>query len=124
MKDLKKIVIIAAAVVAAAVISTVLVFAIKGKGKNTGAQIPENFNAEPLEVVFVSPTGLLESDVHYPEIQIQFSDPVVAFEQLGAQTDKCDYAEITPKLSGYWKWIGTSTLSFVSRDSSIGLPFA
>ncbi|MBP5251534.1 MAG: hypothetical protein J6Z17_03870 [Treponema sp.] len=119
MKNLKKTILIAAAVVAVAAVSTVSVFAIKGDGENTGAQIPENFNAEPLEVVSVSPSGLLESDVRYPEIQIQFSDPVVAFEQLGSQSDKCDYAEITPKLSGYWKWIGTSTLSFVSRDAVV-----
>ncbi|MBO4404796.1 MAG: hypothetical protein J5780_05635 [Treponema sp.] len=119
MKNLKKILLIAAGVVLLAAGATISVFAVKGSGSGLEAKVSEDFNAEPLSVVFVSPSGLIENDIRYPEIQIQFSDPVVALSALGNQSDKCDYAKIEPALSGYWKWTGTSTLSFVCRDAII-----
>ena len=115
MKGIKKTIIIGGIALFIAAVSAVSVFAIKGNGKSVAAQVPENFVAEPLSVVFVSPTGLLENHIRYPEIQIQFSDPVVALAQLGEHSDKCDYAEISPSLSGYWRWTGNSPSPFYLR---------
>lgn len=70
-------------------------------------------------VTNVNPTGELPSKMEFPEIQIEFSKPVVALKKLGEVSAKSNAAKIEPELKGAWRWYGTSVLSFVSAEKAL-----
>ncbi len=74
---------------------------------------------EPFHVIGVTPQGELPSQVKYPSIQIQFSQPVVALKALGEPMSKSDIVTIEPKLNGTFRWKGTSVLSFDSTEETV-----
>lgn len=71
---------------------------------------------EGFRVISMTPAGELPSQVKYPSIQVQFSEPVVALKALGTQSSSSEYLTIEPKLNGVFRWKGTSILSFDSTD--------
>ncbi|MBQ6566521.1 MAG: Ig-like domain-containing protein, partial [Treponema sp.] len=82
-----------------------------------GAQSPgEQAGGEGFRVISMTPAGELPSQVKYPSIQLQFSEPVVALKALGTQSSSSEYLTIEPKLNGVFRWKGTSILSFDSKD--------
>lgn len=70
-------------------------------------------------VVAVSPSEVLPASVKYPSIQVQFSEPAIALQQLGEPTDKSDFVTIEPPLKGVFRWYGTSLLSFEAKEEVI-----
>ena len=84
-----------------------------------GAQSPggqQDGAGEGFRVISMTPLGELPSQVKYPSIQVQFSEPVVALKALGTQSSSSEYLTIEPKLNGVFRWKGTSILSFDSTD--------
>ncbi|MBP5156301.1 MAG: hypothetical protein ILP18_00315, partial [Treponema sp.] len=70
-------------------------------------------------VVAVSPSEVLPASVKYPSIQVQFSEPAIALQQLGEPTDKSEFVTIEPPLKGVFRWYGTSLLSFEAKEEVI-----
>ena len=70
-------------------------------------------------VLTFSPEGELPAAVKFPQVQIQFSKPVVALKELGKVTEKSDLIKIEPSLPGKFRWLGTSLLSFESKNAVI-----
>ncbi|MBQ7166960.1 MAG: alpha-2-macroglobulin [Treponema sp.] len=70
-------------------------------------------------VVAVSPSEVLPSGVKYPSIQVQFSEPAIALQQLGEPSDRSDLVTIEPPLKGVFRWYGTSLLSFEAKEEVI-----
>ena len=70
-------------------------------------------------VINMTPQNELPSEVKYPAIQVQFSEPVVALKELGTPSNSSDVLSITPPLKGVYRWYGTSILSFESSDEAI-----
>lgn len=75
--------------------------------------------SEDFKVLSMTPEGELPSQVEYPAIQIQFSEPVVALKELGEQTSSSYVFSIDPPLKGVFRWKGTSVLSFESTDKTV-----
>ncbi|MBQ9539113.1 MAG: hypothetical protein IJU95_07565, partial [Treponema sp.] len=98
-----------AAVSFLSVLASVVPLASQSAGGGDGASSSEAFN-----VISMTPTGELPSQVKYPSIQVQFSEPVVALMALGKQSSTSEYLTIEPKLNGVFRWKGTSILSFDS----------
>ena len=72
-------------------------------------------------VLNVFPEDELPAAVKYPQIQIQFSEPVVALQKLGTPMDKVDFVSIQPEIKGIYRWYGTSLLSFEADSEVIPL---
>lgn len=91
--------------------------------KSNAENLMVDFSTEntDFKVVSVNPSGELPTNIKNPSIQILFSEPVVALEKLGEQSEKNEIVEITPKLKGNFKWIGTSLLSFDCEESILPL---
>ena len=70
-------------------------------------------------VVAVSPSEVLPASVKYPSIQLQFSEPAVALQQLGTPSDRNEFVTIEPPLKGVFRWYGTSLLSFEAKEEVI-----
>ncbi|MBP5753577.1 MAG: hypothetical protein J6W60_12100, partial [Treponema sp.] len=85
------------------------------------ASIPpsEKSASEVFEVIDFLPGEELPSNVKYPSIQIQFSEPVIALQKLGDPSDKSPYVTIEPEIKGVFRWYGTSLLSFEASDPII-----
>ena len=71
------------------------------------------------KVLNVTPRGQLPSSVEYPAIQVQFSKPVVALQELGEVQKKSDIFSIEPPLEGVFRWKGSSILSFESSSKAL-----
>lgn len=78
-------------------------------------------NSQPGDFYVIScdPAGKLPSEVRFPSIYVQFSEPVVALEKLGEQSDKSDVFSIEPKIDGVFRWYGTSLLAFECADAVV-----
>ena len=85
------------------------------------ASIPpsEKSASEVFEVIDLLPGEELPSNVKYPSIQIQFSEPVIALQKLGDPSDKSPYVTIEPEIKGVFRWYGTSLLSVEASDPII-----
>ncbi len=84
------------------------------------ATVPAETVAEKdFHVINMTPQNELPSQVKYPAIQVQFSEPVVALKELGKPSNSSDVLSITPPLKGVYRWYGTSILSFESSDEAI-----
>ena len=85
------------------------------------ASIPpsEKSASEVFEVIDFLPGEELPSNVKYPSIQIQFSEPVIALQKLGDPSDKSPYVTIESEIKGVFRWYGTSLLSFEASDPII-----
>ena len=70
-------------------------------------------------VIAFEPDGELPNEVKFPSIYIQFSEPVVALQELGTPSSQSDVFKIEPELKGVFRWYGTSLLSFESEDEII-----
>ncbi len=70
-------------------------------------------------VIAFEPDGELPDEVKFPSIYIQFSEPVVALQELGTPSNQSDVFKIEPELKGVFRWYGTSLLSFESEDEII-----
>ncbi|MDQ3747506.1 MAG: MG2 domain-containing protein [Acidobacteriota bacterium] len=95
----------------------------------TGKMIPVKFPAidergtpkvnlgNTLEVIRFSPEGEINLA---PDLNVTFSQPMVAVtsQEQGAQITP---VELTPKVEGKWRWLGTKTLMF---DATKRLPMA
>lgn len=95
------------------------VFAL-GKNDAVGAENASSPQEQTsFSVISVTPQGELPSNVAYPAIQVQFSEPVVALKALGEPMTASDVVTIEPKLHGVFRWRGTSLLSFDASDEAI-----
>ncbi|MBQ5450358.1 MAG: Ig-like domain-containing protein, partial [Treponema sp.] len=79
----------------------------------------QNASGKSFTVLSMTPEGELPSQVEYPSIQIQFSEPVVALKELGEQESSSYVFSIEPPLKGVFRWKGTSVLSFDSTDKTV-----
>lgn len=75
--------------------------------------------SDVFEVIDFLPGEELPSEVKFPSIQIQFSEPVVALQKLGEKSAKSEAITIDPPLAGTFRWYGTSLLSFESSEEVI-----
>ncbi|HCA19090.1 MAG TPA: hypothetical protein DEO40_00250 [Treponema sp.] len=91
------------------------------KKSSLEAKDPVSANAlsDVFEVIDFSPDGELPSEVRNPSISVQFSEPVVALQSLGEQSDKSPYVTIDPPIKGVFRWYGTSLLSFECSEAAI-----
>lgn len=88
---------------------------------STSASTEINASREktPFSVISCTPQGELPDEVHFPSIQMQFSEPVVALEKLGEPSNQNDAFTITPAMKGTFRWYGTSLLSFDCSEELI-----
>jgi len=82
-------------------------------------QVSPNSLSEVFEVIDFLPGEELPADATYPTIQVQFSEPVIALQELGAVSDKSPYISIEPEIKGSYRWFGSSLLSFVASEKVI-----
>ena len=82
-------------------------------------EVSKHSLSDVFEVIDFLPGEELPADARYPEIQIQFSEPVIALQELGAVKEKSPYLSIEPELKGAYRWYGTSLLSFISSEEVI-----
>ncbi|MBO4386425.1 MAG: hypothetical protein J5817_05335, partial [Treponema sp.] len=87
----------------------------EGKSKSNS----QDSAGKSFTVLNMTPEGELPSQVEYPAIQIQFSEPVVALKELGEQESSSYVFSIEPPLKGVFRWKGTSVLSFESTDKTV-----
>lgn len=92
-----------------------------GKNKNFASNdgVSRNSLSDVFEVIEFLPGAELPAEATYPTIQIQFSEPVIALQDLGTSSEKSPYVSIEPPLNGTYRWFGTSLLSFVSSEKVI-----
>lgn len=92
-------------------------------GAKGGAKTYSSANSASIDGIFsvisCTPNKVLPASVKYPSIQIQFSEPVVALQELGEPSDKSDIVTIEPALKGVFRWYGTSLLSFDAKEEVI-----
>ena len=108
----------------AAILSTMVFFgACNSESKNAAVAsrsgISQNSLSDVFEVIDFLPGEELPSDARYPEIQIQFSEPVIALSELGSAVEKSPYVSIEPEIKGTYHWYGSSLLSFVASEEII-----
>ncbi|MBQ9537942.1 MAG: hypothetical protein IJU95_01620, partial [Treponema sp.] len=116
----------AALVVACVFLASGLTSCKKKKGENALGSNALTYSSDKsyspdgkFRIVAVSPSETLPSSVKYPSIQLQFSEPAVALQQLGEPSDKNDFVTIEPQLKGVFRWYGTSLLSFEAKEEVI-----
>lgn len=80
---------------------------------------PESVSEDGFYIINYEPMGSLPTNVKYPSIFIQFSEPVVALSALGTPSDTSDIFTIEPPLKGTFRWYGTSLLSFDCEEEVI-----
>jgi len=81
---------------------------------NQMSMIPEVKGRE-LEVLMASPQGTTEGQSEADTIVVAFNQPMVPLEQLSQDTVKAPL-ELTPQVPGKYRWLGTSTLSFIPEN--------
>ncbi|MGQ9852420.1 MAG: alpha-2-macroglobulin family protein [Candidatus Oleimicrobiaceae bacterium] len=82
----------------------------------TGSALPQ----EPLAVVAVTPKGQVASLADCRAIVVTFNQPMVPLQELGAVATEGPLS-VTPPVAGGYRWLGTTSLAFVPKDS---LPYA
>ncbi len=85
----------------------------------TSQNISEHSLSDVFEVIDFLPGEELPANATFPTIQVQFSEPVIALQELGTSSDKSPYISIEPPLKGTYRWFGTSLLSFVASEEII-----
>lgn len=85
----------------------------------TEIKVSANSLSDVFEVIDFLPGEELPANATYPTIQLQFSEPVIALQELGTPSDTSPYVTIEPELKGTYRWYGTSLLSFVSSEEII-----
>lgn len=74
---------------------------------------------DSFQIIDMQPVGELPSSMKYPSVYVQFSEPVVPIEKLGASSSTSEYMTIEPPLKGVYRWYGTSLLCFDSTEQTI-----
>ena len=67
---------------------------------------------QSLQIMVVSPTGTVNSLDQVEAIAVTFSEPMVALQAV-SNNQTSGFIEISPKVSGVFRWQGTSTLTFI-----------
>lgn len=69
---------------------------------------------QQLQIVAVTPTGILSSVDQADAIAVTFSEPMVPLQSSGIPAS-VNYMSISPKTEGTFRWQGTSTLTFIPK---------
>ncbi|MFO8036101.1 MAG: alpha-2-macroglobulin family protein [Anaerolineales bacterium] len=83
---------------------------------------PEPVEGQPLKVLRYSPEGEVPIA---PFISVTFNQPMVPLDTLEGLADEEVPVEVSPDVSGTWRWLGTKTLNFQSDSEEYDrLPMA
>lgn len=83
---------------------------------------PEPVEGQPLQVLRYSPEGEVPIA---PFISVTFNQPMAPLDTLEGLADEEVPVEISPEVSGTWRWLGTKTLHFESDSEEFDrLPMA
>ena len=73
----------------------------------------------PLRIIDYGPVEELPSEVHYPEVYVLFSQPMVPLAKLGEPMRDSSVFSIDPPLEGVYRWRGSRLLVFQAEEKII-----
>jgi hypothetical protein len=77
---------------------------------------PQTVTSGPLEVLRYAPQGEIPIA---PFLNVTFNQPMVPLATLDELSALDVPVQVTPEISGVWKWLGTTTLSFEYRGDDL-----